>query len=140
MIINSPHPHPHPLSLPLLRIIMIIFYNILLICYLLRYCSSAKLITDDQSEAVKKQRRVEIQKRKEIYQWGDDPDFDGFPGFIKSEGVKTLPKDVMFTEEAIDDLYHAKRKALVNLGLVKLLNMFESWEDFDDYKKVNMSH
>ncbi|KAJ7337200.1 arachidonate 5-lipoxygenase [Desmophyllum pertusum] len=99
----------------------------------------AKLITDDQSEAVKKQRRVEIQKRKEIYQWGDDPDFDGFPGFIKSEGVKTLPKDVMFTEEAIDDLYHAKRKALVNLGLVKLLNMFESWEDFDDYKKAFVS-
>lgn len=96
----------------------------------------AKLITDEQHEVLKKQRRLEVQKRLEIYQWGDDPNFDGFPGFIKSESVRTLPKDVQFTEEAIDDLYQAKRKALINLGLVKLLNMLESWEDFHDFKKV----
>lgn len=71
-----------------------------------------------------------------MYKWGDDPNFVGLPGFIKSESVKTLPKDIRFTEEAIDDLYTAKRKALVNLGMVKLLNMFDSWEDFNDYKKV----
>lgn len=94
------------------------------------------MITDDQPEAVKKQRVVEIQQRKEIYKWGDDSNFIGLPGFIKSESVKTLPKDIRFTEEAIDDLYTAKRKALVNLGMVKLLNMFDSWEDFNDYKKV----
>lgn len=79
---------------------------------------------------------MEVQQRKEIYKWGDDPNFIGLPGFIKSESVKTLPKDVQFTEEALDDLYQARRKALLNLGLVKLLNLFESWEDFDDYKKV----
>lgn len=99
----------------------------------------AKLITDEQHEVLKKQRRLEVQKRLEIYQWGDDPNFDGFPGFIKSESVRTLPKDVRFTEEAIDDLYQAKRKALINLGLVKLLNMLESWEDFHDYKKAFVS-
>jgi len=104
--------------------------------FLLLYYIVAKLITDDQPEAVKKQRVVEIQQRKEIYKWGDDPNFMGLPGFIKSESVKTLPKDIRFTEEAIDDLYTAKRKALVNLGMVKLLNMFDSWEDFNDYKKV----
>lgn len=113
------------------------FHRTLLTSFPLRYCILAKLITDEQHEAVKKQRVLEIQNRKEIYQWGDDPNFIGFPGFIKSESVRTLPKDVRFTEEAIDDLYHAKRKALLNLGLVKLLNMFESWEDFHDYKKVN---
>ena len=85
---------------------------------------------------MKKQRIVEIQQRKTIYKWGDDPNFMGLPGFIKSEGVKKLPKDIRFTEEAIDDLYTAKRKALVNLGMVKLLNIFDSWEDFNDYKKV----
>ena len=96
----------------------------------------AKLITDEQLEAVKKQRCLEIQHRQEIYQWGDDPIFNGLPGYIKADCVKKLPKDVRFTEEAVIDLYTAKRKALVNLGLVKLLNAFESWESFHHYSKV----
>ena len=94
------------------------------------------MITDEQPEAVRKQRQLEIQNRQQIYEWGDDPNFIGLPGFIKAENAKNLPKDVRFTEEAIDDLYSAKHKALVNLGLVKLLNLFESWEDFQDYRKV----
>ena len=61
----------------------------------------------------------------------------GLPGYIKAESVRKLPKDIRFTEEAIDDLYSAKKKALVNLGLVKLLNAFESWENFHDYRKVS---
>lgn len=61
----------------------------------------------------------------------------GLPGYIKAESVRKLPKDIRFTEEAIDDLYNAKKKALVNLGLVKLLNAFESWENFHDYRKVS---
>ena len=97
----------------------------------------AKLTTDEQTEAVRKQRRLEIQERQELYKWGDDPNFFGLPGFIKAESARKLPKDVRFTEEAIDDLYSAKHKALVNLGLVKLLNLFESWEDFQDYRKVS---
>lgn len=95
------------------------------------------MITDEQHEVVKTQRRLEIQQRQEIYQWGDDPNFLGLPGFIKAENVRKLPKDVRFTEEAIDDLYNAKHKALVNLGLVKLLNILESWEDFHDFRKVS---
>lgn len=99
----------------------------------------AKLITDDQLEAVKKQRRLEIQNRQEVYKWGNDPNFIGLPGFIKAESVRKLPKDVRFTEEAIDDLYTAKHKALVNVGLVKLLNLFEPWADFQDYCKAFVS-
>lgn len=95
------------------------------------------MITDEQHEVVKTQRRLEIQQRQEIYQWGDDPNFLGLPGFIKAENVRKLPKDVRFTEEAIDDLYNAKHKALVNLGLVKLLNILESWVDFHDFRKVS---
>lgn len=80
---------------------------------------------------------MEIQHRQEVYKWGDDPNFVGLPGYIKAESVRKLPKDIRFTEEAIDDLYSAKKKALVNLGLVKLLNAFESWENFHDYRKVS---
>lgn len=47
-----------------------------------------------------------------------------------------LPKDVQFTQEAAEDLHNARQKALINLGLIKLLNIFDSWEDFDDYRKV----
>lgn len=86
---------------------------------------------------MKKQRRLEIQNRQEVYKWGDDPKFTGLPGYLKAESAKKLPKDVRFTEEAIDDLLTAKNKALVNLGLVKLLNMFEPWQDFQDYRKVS---
>jgi len=96
----------------------------------------AKLIADEQPEAVKKQRCLEIQQRQEIYKWGDDPNFIGLPGFIKAASARKLPKDVRFTEEAVDDLYNAKHKALVNLGLVKLMNILESWEDFQDYRKA----
>ena len=97
---------------------------------------SAKLITDEQPEAVKKQRCLEIQNRQEVYKWGDDPKFIGLPGYIKAETEQKLPKYVRFSEEVFDDMLNANHKALVNLGLVKLLNMFEPWQDFQDYRKV----
>ena len=97
---------------------------------------SALLVTDEQHEAVRSQRQIEIQQRQELFKWGDDPAYHGLPGYVKSEHWKMLPKDVQFTEEAADDLHTARNKALVNLGLIKLLNIFDSWEDFDDYRKV----
>ena len=97
---------------------------------------SALLVTDEQHEALRTQRRLEIQQRQELIQWGDDPAYHGLPGYVKSKTMKMLPKDAQFTEEAADDLYTANNKALVNLGLIKLLNIFDSWEDFDDYRKV----
>lgn len=71
-----------------------------------------------------------------MFQWGDDPAFSGLPGYIKAENNKALPKDVQFTQEAAEDLHKAKNKGMVNLGLIKLLNIFDSWDDFDDYRKV----
>ena len=96
----------------------------------------ALLVTDEQHEVIRSQRRLEIQQRQELFQWGEDPLNHGLPGYVKSEHWKKLPKDVQFTEEAVDDLHTARNKALVNLGLIKLLNIFDSWEDFDDYRKV----
>jgi len=99
----------------------------------------ALLVTDEQHESVRNQRRLEIQQRQELFQWGDDPAFSGLPGYIKAENNKSLPKDVQFTQEAVDDLHNAKHKGLVNLGLIKLLHIFDSWDDFDDYRKAFVS-
>lgn len=84
---------------------------------------------------MRNQRRLELQQRQELFQWGDDPIYIHLPGYIKGE-IKTLPKDVQFTQEGADDLHNARTKALANLGLIKLLNIFDSWDDFDDYRKV----
>ena len=85
---------------------------------------------------MRNQRRLEVQQRQEIFQWGDDPAYHGLPGYIKCESVKMLPKDVQFTQEAAEGLHIARSKAMVNLGLIKLLNIFDSWDDFEDYRKV----
>ena len=85
---------------------------------------------------MRNQRRLEIHERQELFQWGDDPAFSGLPGYIKAENNKSLPKDVQFTEEAVYELINAHTKGFANLGLMKLLNVFDSWDDFDDYRKV----
>ena len=85
---------------------------------------------------MKSQREEELKQRRSIYEWGDDDTYLDLPGYVKAADVKTLPKDVQFTEEAMYDLHKARRAALINLGLVKLLNLFDNWDDFDDYRKV----
>ena len=98
---------------------------------------SALLVTNEQHEAVRNQRQIELQQRQELFKWGDDPFFTHLPGYLKAE-TKTLPKDVQFTQEGLDDLHKARRKALGNLGLVMLLDIFDSWDSFDDYRKVKL--
>ncbi|XP_068721239.1 allene oxide synthase-lipoxygenase protein-like [Montipora capricornis] len=95
----------------------------------------ALLVTNEQHEAVRNQRQIELQQRQELFRWGDDPIFTHLPGYLKAE-TKTLPKDVQFTQEGLDDLHKARRKALGNLGLVMLLDIFDSWDSFDDYRKA----
>ena len=96
----------------------------------------AKLPTDDQHATVKSQREGELKLRRSLYEWGTDKAYSDLPGFVKAAEVNALPKDVQFTEEAQYDLHRARRKALLNLGLVHLLNLFDEWDDFDDYRKV----
>lgn len=88
---------------------------------------------------MRKQRQLELQQRRELYQWGDDPVYNHLPGYIKAE-KETLPKDVQFTQEGANDLHNARNRALANLGLVKLLNLFDAWDDFDDYRKVRSTY
>ncbi|KAM7441264.1 arachidonate 5-lipoxygenase [Porites harrisoni] len=95
----------------------------------------AMTVTHEQHEAVKNQRKLELQQRQEIFQWADDLTLYHLPGCMKAE-ISTLPKDVQFTQEGADDLHNARQKALANLGLIKLFNLFDSWDDFDDYRKA----
>lgn len=101
------------------------------------FFSLALLVTDEQHEAVRNQRKIEVQQRQQLFLWGDDPIYTNLPGYLKCE-PKTLPKDVQFTQEGIVELHKARRKALANLGLVTLLDVFDSWDDFDDYRKVRL--
>ena len=99
--------------------------------------SKALLVTDDQHEAVRNQRQLELQQRQELFQWGDDPIYIHLPGYVKGKS-KTLPKDIQFTQEGAEDLHNARHKVLANLGLIKLLDIFDPWDDFDDYRKVDV--
>lgn len=85
---------------------------------------------------MKARREEELKHRRSLFEWGRDEAYSDLPGFVKAASVKDLPKDVQFTEEAAYDLHRARRKALMNLGLVSLLNIFNQWDDFDDYRKV----
>jgi len=97
---------------------------------------TAKLPTDEQHATVKSQREEELEQRRSLYEWGDDQTYSDLPGFVKASDVKALPRDVQFTEEAQYDLHRARKRALMNLGLVHLLNLFDEWDDFDDYRKA----
>ena len=96
----------------------------------------ALLAKDKQDPALKQQRVKEIQQRQELYKWGHNPAYSvDLPGFIEAEDPQSLPKDVQFTEEATGTLHHAKRHAIINLGLGDFFNLFDRWDEFDDFRK-----
>ena len=86
---------------------------------------------------MRNQRQLELQQRQEHFKWGDDPIYIHLPGYIKGES-KTLPKDVQFTKKDAYLLFTSTGKGLANLGLAKLLDIFDPWDDFDDYRKVDV--
>ena len=90
-----------------------------------------------QNEIIQHQRRIEIQQRQELYQWGDNPAYSvDLPGFIKAKDPKSLPKDVQFTGEASQTLHGARSEGILNLVWGKLLNLFNSWDSFDDFRSL----
>ena len=101
--------------------------------------SSALLVTDKQSEAVRKQRKKEVQQRQQLFQWGDDPKYIHLPGYLKGE-LKNLPKDVQFTSEDSETLVKSTVDGAINDGLESLLSTFDSWNDFEDYRRVICFH
>ena len=94
------------------------------------------MATDKQHGKVREQRRIEVQQRQDIYQWGDDPDYKGLPGCIKSPSADALPKDVQFTHEDAGQLLDAKRKGIFNALHLKFRSLFQYWNEFEDFGKV----
>ena len=94
------------------------------------------MATDTQDHKVREQRRIEVEQRQDIYQWGDDPDYKGLPGFIKSPSPDKLPKDVQFTHEDAGQLLDAKRKGICNALHLKFRSLFQYWKEFEDFGKV----
>ena len=47
-----------------------------------------------------------------------------------------IPRDSQFSSEAKSTIKEDKQKATVNIGLAYLSTLFDSWDDFDDFRKI----
>ena len=91
----------------------------------------------DQPEVISAQRVLEIQERKEKYRWGQlPPGVVNLPGFIHAAKHDDLPRDSQLSEEASRSFHIGTLKGKVNLGLSYLCTLFDSWENFDSFKKI----
>lgn len=98
---------------------------------------AAMLPFQDQPEAIRAQRVLEVQQRKEEYLWGQlPPGVVDLPGFIHAPKHDDLPKDSQFSDEASRSFHQGRLKGAVNLGLCYLLTLFDSWENLDSFQKI----
>ena len=92
--------------------------------------------TADQHDVVRNQRKLEIQARQQEYHWSPAVGMEDLPGYIDTPDHDGLPKDVQFSDVATRSFEQGRLRGLKNLGLSLLVNAFDDWEDFDDYKKA----
>lgn len=98
---------------------------------------SALLPFQEQPEAIRGQRVLEIQQRKEQYLWGHlPPGVTDLPGFIHAPKHGDLPRDAQFSDESLRSFHHGRLLGAANLGLSYLLTLFDSWDNFDSFKKI----
>ena len=97
---------------------------------------AAILPFQDQPEAVKNQRILELKQRQESYKWGDQEVFKHLPGYLQAVKHSDIPRDSQFSEEARSTISEQKHKATVDAGLSYLSTIFDSWNDFDDFRKI----
>ena len=91
----------------------------------------------DQPAAIRGQRILEVQQRKEQYLWGQlPPGVTDLPGFIHAPKHKDLPKDAQFSNEKTRSFHHGRLHGVANLGLSYLYTLCDSWEDFNSFKKI----
>ncbi|XP_020618720.1 allene oxide synthase-lipoxygenase protein-like isoform X2 [Orbicella faveolata] len=90
----------------------------------------------DQPEAVKNQRILELKQRQESYKWGDQEVFKHLPGYLQAVKHSDIPRDSQFSKEAKSTIKEDKHKATVDIGLAYLSTLFDSWDDFDDFQKI----
>ena len=97
---------------------------------------AAILPFQDQPEAVKNQRILELKQRQESYKWWDQEVFKHLPGYLKAVEHSDIPRDSQFFNEAKSTIKEDKQKATVNIGLAYLTTIFDNWDDFDDFRKI----
>ena len=112
-------------------------YVILNIVWYVLFHFVALLPFQDQPDVIRAQRVLEIQERKEIYHWGQlPPGVVDLPGFIHAPKHGDLPRDSQFSDEASRSFQENALKGKVNFGLAYLCTLFDSWENFDSFKKI----
>ena len=58
------------------------------------------------------------------------------PGFIHAPKHNDLPKDAQFSDEKSRSFSQGRLSGVANLGLAYLYTLFDSWENFDSFKKI----
>ncbi|XP_078369932.1 allene oxide synthase-lipoxygenase protein-like [Oculina patagonica] len=97
----------------------------------------AFLSFQDQPEAIRSKRILEVQERKEQYLWGHlPPGVTDLPGFIHAPKHGDLPRDAQFSDESSRSFHHGRLLGVANLGLSYLFTLFDSWDNFDSFKKI----
>lgn len=116
---------------------MIVLNSLNLLHKFLLFVHPAVLPFQDQPEAIRSQRVLEVQQRKEQYLWGHlPPGVNDLPGFIQAPTHGDLPPDAQFSDEESRSFHHCRLHGAVNLGLSYLYTLFDSWDSFDSFKKI----
>ena len=105
--------------------------------FFLYWVCLALLPFQDQPAAIRGQRILEVQQRKEQYLWGQlPPGVTDLPGFIHAPKHSDLAKDAQFSDEKTRSFHHGRLHGVANLGLSYLCTLCDSWENFDSFKKI----
>ena len=104
--------------------------------YFLQNLFTAILPFQEQPDAVKSQRILEVTKRQENYKWGGQEVYKHLPGYLEAVTHADIPRDSQFSDEARSSVDEDKKKAIVKLGLSYLTSLFDSWDNFDDFQKI----
>ncbi|XP_056903153.1 LOW QUALITY PROTEIN: polyunsaturated fatty acid 5-lipoxygenase-like [Takifugu flavidus] len=95
----------------------------------------AILPQDDKSAPLMEHRDKELELRRKTYRWSQwQP---GFPMSIDAVRYKDLPRDIQFDTDKQVDFVLNLSQAILNLGLSKFKNMFQSsWKDLADFERI----
>lgn len=92
-----------------------------------------------QPEAIRIRRVLEIEERQKQYIWGrPPPGIVDLPGFINASKHGDLPRDSQLSVEALSEFGRSALKGHINLGIAYLRTVFDSWQNFDSFKKLFM--
>ncbi|XP_051758821.1 polyunsaturated fatty acid 5-lipoxygenase-like isoform X2 [Ctenopharyngodon idella] len=95
----------------------------------------ARLPQDDQTSLLKEHRRSELQSRQQLFRWKEWR--PGFPMSIDANSGTDLYLDIKFDVAKTVDFDLNYLKAIENLGLNKLISLFQSsWMDIADFGKI----